>query len=169
MNSDEIHIPFLPKVKLSEKSNLPTISAVYFALSYVMDVLYIGTAYNLCTRWKRHHKLHDLQVRRCEYIAWHKSTIKDLYAIERELIVTYRPPLNTQQLTFQVPITINGAKLKEIRCNLGMSQKELAAKTGLRNVYIAKIEEGLTRGYHLNALHLLCRTLDVQPAYLLDI
>lgn len=54
--------PFaLPAVNLSERSQLPITSCIYFCLSSSNEVLYIGMTEQLKQRWRTHHRYKQLQ------------------------------------------------------------------------------------------------------------
>lgn len=58
---DTIDPAALPSIPFQKLDTLPWLSAVYFALSESGDFLYIGRADRLRGRWRRHHRIFDLQ------------------------------------------------------------------------------------------------------------
>lgn len=50
----------LPFVSLSNKSNLPKCSGIYFVLNQKKEVLYVGKSINLFYRWRDHHRFEQL-------------------------------------------------------------------------------------------------------------
>ena len=63
-----------------------------------------------------------------------------------------------------MPIALRVRELREAR---GWSQRELAARAGLRQATIANIELGHTRGVRFDALERLADALGVDPALLI--
>ena len=91
----------LPSVSLADRKQLPTCSAVYFAIDANNRVLYVGKAKNLAARWKNHHRLYKLEeidqgspVR----LAWQAWNEEDLDEAERSLIVNLQPLLNNTEV-----------------------------------------------------------------------
>lgn len=57
-------------------------------------------------------------------------------------------------------------ELREARQKAGLSQRELAAKAGVRHAAISHIETGRAQRIDLDLLERLCRALGVQPSSL---
>lgn len=87
----------LPSVALTDRKQLPTCPAIYFAIDANNRVLYVGKAKNLAARWRNHHRLHKLKEMdqaspvRLAWQAWNEA---DLSAAEKSLIVNLQPLLN---------------------------------------------------------------------------
>ncbi len=85
----------LPYLSLSEKRNLPSCPAVYFALSSQGRVLYIGRSVDIRERLRSHHRVPLLEALGGVKIAWleQRNSIA-LPRLERTLIKYFNPPLN---------------------------------------------------------------------------
>lgn len=59
--------------------------------------------------------------------------------------------------------SVFGARVRELRRGLGLSQEALVARTGLHRTYIGSVERG-ERNPSLDAIHALARGLDVPVA-----
>lgn len=91
----------LPSVSLGDRKQLPTCTAIYFAIDASNRVLYVGKAKNLAARWKNHHRLYKLEGINKESpvrIAWQAWTEEDLSEAERILIVNFQPLLNNMEV-----------------------------------------------------------------------
>lgn len=86
---DVVLLPFAPLGGM-----LPEVSAVYFALSSAGDVLYVGKANNLRSRWAGHHRKAQLRKFKNVRIAWMELPEDDLLDMESLFIVRFDPPLN---------------------------------------------------------------------------
>jgi len=91
---DSVKVLDLPMLSLSEKGSLPEVPAVYFALSCANEVLYIGRAINLRSRWRQHHRYDQLRRFHKVRLAWLELSEYELDTTERILIEAYEPPLN---------------------------------------------------------------------------
>lgn len=91
----------LPSLPLKERSNLPDCSAIYFVIADD-NVVYIGKAASLASRWVNHHKWSELKKIDCPVkIAWLEcSNAKLLDDIETALIEQFRPKLNIAKCKF---------------------------------------------------------------------
>jgi hypothetical protein len=94
LNPLAIDIQDLPTVMFGERSRLPRMSAVYFALGVSDTVLYIGKTQDLWKRWRFHHRLQQLMDMGCLRIAWYGAKRDILLTLEIPLIDAYKPPLN---------------------------------------------------------------------------
>lgn len=91
----------LPSVSLADRKQLPTCSAIYFALDACNRVLYVGKAKNLAARWKNHHRLYKLEEINSESpvrLAWQAWNEEDLSEAERSLIIHLQPLLNNTEV-----------------------------------------------------------------------
>lgn len=92
LNPNDLDVSALPSIPLSDCRDLPSIPAIYFAMSSG-TIQYIGMSKNLRKRWvNHHHKKHlDLDAD----IAWIEVSNLDLLPqIEAALIQWFKPPLN---------------------------------------------------------------------------
>ncbi len=123
----------LPSVSLADRKQLPTCSAIYFAIDASNRILYIGQAQNLVVRWKSgHHRLYQLEEFDQESsvrITWKAWNQEDLTVAEKSLIRHFQPLLNNTEVktpnvipsevvlrdflkTFQQRLIIFGTELK---------------------------------------------------------
>jgi hypothetical protein len=84
-------LPFLPLSRLSE---LPTCSAIYFVLLEGGELLYVGRAVNLNTRWKTHHRYKQFESMESILISWIEVEPLNLDEVEAEFIASLQPKLN---------------------------------------------------------------------------
>ncbi|RCJ31824.1 endonuclease [Nostoc punctiforme NIES-2108] len=111
----------LPYLRLVDKQKLTEASAIYFAVARD-QVLYIGQAVNLRSRWLNHHRLPQLEAinRRCEIkLFWLNCLPIQLNELERLYIQYYCPTLNQSKVpqkkllpSFQM-LTLSLKKLNE--------------------------------------------------------
>lgn len=84
----------LPSIPLSNKSELPDVAGIYFAIDSLGTIQYIGRSVNIKQRWAKHHRqpdLADLGVK----IAWLVVEPAIMLSIvEIALISWFNPPLN---------------------------------------------------------------------------
>jgi hypothetical protein len=86
----------LPSLIISERQRLPSLSAIYFAVA-CDQVLYVGLAKNLQSRWQNHHRFPQLDAisKRHEVrLFWLSCTQESLNSLERAYIDYYCPILN---------------------------------------------------------------------------
>lgn len=84
-------------IPLQSRDTLPSIPAIYFAISNKTGLLYIGRARNLNERWRTHHRFPQLEKYGDVIIAWITSpqlTDEDLSDLESAYIREFIPPLN---------------------------------------------------------------------------
>lgn len=95
INVNPFELPFLP---LGDRKSLPKkVSAIYFAISATNEVLYIGRAICLYTRWngQKHHKQEKLEELGNIKIAWVEVKNSALLPEkEHDFISIFNPPLN---------------------------------------------------------------------------
>lgn len=115
MNKNTIDPLALPSLGLWQRCNLPRCSAVYFVL-LENDVLYVGQAKDIYSRWKNHHLLKLLsQMDEPTRIAWIECSTDQLTKLETELINHYAPRLNGKnRLSSTAAISV---KLPELLSN----------------------------------------------------
>jgi hypothetical protein len=111
----------LPNLKLSERQRLPESCAIYFAIA-CDQVLYVGLATNLRSRWQNHHRLPQIEAinKRCEVrLFWLGCAQNELNDLERQYIEYYCPTLNQTKVperqvvpSFQM-LTLSLNKLNE--------------------------------------------------------
>lgn len=61
-----------------------------------------------------------------------------------------------------------GERIKARRCELGLSQEELANRAGLSRIEISNLERGATRFARWQTLLKLSKALEVSPNYFFD-
>ncbi len=95
INPADIQIDELPSVALSDKSQLPELSGIYFAIDARGAIQYIGRAVNLNRRWKYyHHRSKDLQGIDEVRIAYINCSESILGITEKKCISWFKPLLN---------------------------------------------------------------------------
>jgi hypothetical protein len=70
INIDQIDPFSLPSVSLEGRLTLQNVCAIYFAITGTDEILYIGQALCLQERWKKHHRLTQLESFGKVRIAW---------------------------------------------------------------------------------------------------
>ena len=96
-NSQSINPLKLDSLKLSELNQLPSCTAIYFAIDANDRILYVGKADNLRSRWQNHHRKHQLQEisEICPIrIAWLPWNCEGVMEAEKFFIQTHQPLLN---------------------------------------------------------------------------
>ncbi len=103
----------LPSVSLEQKTRLPEIAAVYFAIDPEDKIQYIGMALNLRERWVGHHQFNRLRVIGGVKIAYLEIQDRDAISkFEKAFISLFKPPLNGEYYDSSKPLTNNGMGLK---------------------------------------------------------
>lgn len=91
---------------------LPEIPAIYFVVSELTGLLYIGKANNLKKRWVSHHRYYQLKKYhevRINWITFPNITPDELTNLEREYIEYFMPVLNLTPVQ-KKPIVGRGLK-----------------------------------------------------------
>ncbi len=90
-----IDISQLPSLPLSEGDNLPSCTAIYFVSLDSGELLYVGKAVNLYTRWRSHHRCKQLESLQNVYISWIEvESSVNLDDLEANFIASFQPRLN---------------------------------------------------------------------------
>jgi hypothetical protein len=97
IENDKLDVLALEYLPLEEKHRLPDHPCVYFALSISDEVLYIGKAKSLRSRWQGHHRFEQLKRFKSVRIAWANVEEKDLDSFEGYCIRLLNPPLNNSR------------------------------------------------------------------------
>src|SRR5689334_1700311 len=96
----EVDIASLPSVAVADRLRLPGGTAVYFVLNAAGEVIYIGSALSLRTRWSSHRLRKDCEATGAARIAWMRcDDFKEAMTREVELIFSIKPPLNQRGKT----------------------------------------------------------------------
>lgn len=82
---------------LEDRAKLPESPSVYFALSASDEILYIGKAKSLLSRWQGHHRLEQLKRFKSVRVAWVEVPEAELDSFERYCIKLHNPPLNNSR------------------------------------------------------------------------
>jgi hypothetical protein len=101
INPQSLDLSTLPCLALEEKSNLPSQSAIYFAIDFQGNIQYIGRSVNLRQRWTAHHKfseLHEMGDIRIAYLFIDVDLLPD---VESALIEWFKPILNKKLIQKQ--------------------------------------------------------------------
>ncbi len=70
INPELLDITYLPSLTLTDRRPLPSCAAVYLVIDGDV-VIYIGQSTNLILRWRRHHKLNQINSRGTDIrLAW---------------------------------------------------------------------------------------------------
>ncbi|NEO87913.1 MAG: GIY-YIG nuclease family protein [Spirulina sp. SIO3F2] len=95
INPENLNLATLPSVPLEKRTQLPSISGIYFALDADGVVHYIGRSVDIQQRWTQHHRLNQLSAMHSPRIAYLQvSDTSLLPAIEEALIEWFKPSLN---------------------------------------------------------------------------
>ncbi|GBO55468.1 hypothetical protein APA_3619 [Pseudanabaena sp. lw0831] len=139
----------LPSLKLLERQRLPECSAIYFVISRD-QVLYVGLATNLRSRWQNHHRLTQLEAvnKRSEVkLFWLVCTQNQLNDLESQYIEHYCPILNQTKVperqivpSFQM-LTQSLKKLNERILGFGICAADNQRLTTLIFGYLADYRE----------------------------
>lgn len=101
----------LPSVGFAERQSLPECSGIYFVIDGDREVVYIGKAKNIFSRWISHHRAN--QVKACiaeARIAWLLVPCNELAEAELKLIEVFAPKLNGQQIPREFQWQKGGAR-----------------------------------------------------------
>lgn len=107
LNTLDVHT--LPCEDIENKSLLPEIPTIYFAIDSNNVIQYIGRAQNIRQRWLGHHRYNQLSKIGGVRIAYlHIDCVDLLPSIESVLIEHFNPPLNNTDVDRgnKKPITI---------------------------------------------------------------
>lgn len=94
INLETLDLSTLPGVALESKSELPTQSAIYFAIDSQGTIQYIGRSGNLKQRWSQHHRYSQLVSTGNIRIAYLFLDADLLPNVEEALIKWFQPHLN---------------------------------------------------------------------------
>ena len=96
INPELLDLSTLPSVNLELKAQLPTESAIYFAIDSQGVIQYIGKAINVKQRWANHHRLNQLKSIGNIRIAYLFVDADLLLTVEEALIQWFKPLLFTE-------------------------------------------------------------------------
>lgn len=136
-----INFLHLPSIPLEEKWRFPKkVSCVYFVITKDDELLYIGRAIDLYTRWQSHHYLEKLATLNGVKLAWLQvPDIEELPKLEYELIKLLSPPLNRTNGLSKVRKKVK-IKSKTFRMRLTEEEYDLIEKEAdRRNVCMSQI------------------------------
>lgn len=95
IDPQSLDLKTLPWLPLEERSKLPKLTGIYFAVDSSDKAQYIGKATNLRSRWESHHKYEELSSIKDVRIAYlFIDAVELLTDIETSLIKWFNPPLN---------------------------------------------------------------------------
>lgn len=89
-----IDLNTLPSLPLTNRKQLPAISAVYFCLDSNGQLLYVGKTVNLQQRWQQHHRYAQLELIEGVQLAWMSCEVELLEDTEEDLISLLSPLYN---------------------------------------------------------------------------
>lgn len=167
-----IDLNSLSSLSLEERKQLPKVSGVYFAIDSLGVVQYIGRSVNINKRWKKHHKLDQLEKQPGIKIAYLQiDEISLLPKIEEALINWFQPCLNSSQICtqgykktkkqidnreFDKPKTKIIWKMAEVMARYKIGGKNLAKYLGVRGNAVSNLKNAETMprldGDKLNSL-----------------
>ncbi|MBD2492367.1 helix-turn-helix domain-containing protein [Aulosira sp. FACHB-615] len=160
----------LPSLPLCERSQLPTLPCIYFAIDSQGVVRYIGKTVNLKTRWQAHNKGVELATIAGIRIAYLQADATLLPELEAALIAWFRPQLNNiiprQACVFAEGTRIQ-IRLKQLRESRSFQQNELARRLEMSLANVQKIEYGKAKSIPLETLDKLCQILECEVGDLL--
>ena len=102
INPTTIDLSALPSVPLSERSQLPFVSCVYFAIDSQNKVQYIGATINLNQRWVQHHRSSQLFKMESVRVSYLPVDTGSLLEVEKALIQWFKPSLNGSEVQFDL-------------------------------------------------------------------
>jgi hypothetical protein len=105
INPETLDLSTLPSVALEAKSELPTQSAIYFAIDSQGVIQYIGRSVNTNRRWKNHHRFGQLTSIGNIRIAYLLMDADLLPSVEQALIKWFDPALNRSPIEFDINAT----------------------------------------------------------------
>ena len=94
INPETLDLSSLPSIPLTSRSDLPTQSAIYFAINSLGIIQYIGRTANLRQRWQSHHRFNQLSAMGEVRIAYLFLDADLLPNVEEALIAWFKPCLN---------------------------------------------------------------------------
>ena len=143
-NASQIDPLALPSVPFLSRHLLPEVTGIYFLLSQIGEVLYIGQAQNICDRWKGHHRTPNVNSTHALKIAWVEVDSAFLNKVEAAWIKLYCPPLNGVAplgRTKRKRSSNERLTSADLRARVGFSQQDLATALGMCLSAIAKWEQ----------------------------
>lgn len=100
INPKDVNPLELPSVPLSERSKLPQVPCIYFAIDSQGAVQYIGMTKNPRRRLNNHHRTAEMIHSDVVKISYLFCDGELLPAVESALILWFDPPLNRRKLPF---------------------------------------------------------------------
>jgi excinuclease UvrABC nuclease subunit len=150
INPETLDLSTLPSVALEAKSDLPTQSAIYFAIDSQGTIQYIGQSVNVNQRWQGHHRTKALKALGGVRIAYLTLDTDLLREVEFALIKYFNPPLNRSALEktgiVQLIIEIDAElmqTLKDLAKQEDRTLKAFVTRALKREAAIAKSNDGV--------------------------
>ncbi len=133
----------LPSVPLEQRSLLPQIPCIYFAIDSEGVVQYIGQSGNLQLRWEYHHRQKQLELIDGIAIAWLTIDSPELLIeIEAALINWFNPPLNFIKPRLQ-EVPEESEIIERLRVKSGLTQRQVAEALGKTDQTVSNWENGV--------------------------
>ena len=147
MNWQSINPLMLPSIRLKRRSALPRSSAVYFLIEGRSEIVYIGQAANLQSRWANHDYLKERKP--SARIAWIEIEDRSMRRLaESSLISEYCPRLNHNHKPRPLPAPppkMSKSELREWREARNLTQAELSKFLKVRLNTISRWEVGMRK------------------------
>lgn len=167
----------LPSIRLEDRSQLPSIVAVYFVLDGYDKVQYIGQSVKLKARICSHTKLRTFKNLYSPRIAWLEiNDTKALNQAEQLLIQCFNPPLNTlSKLRYEEAWLGNFGKqkvickLNQLMANKGLNQWDVSSATGIHWLTISQLYRNRFVKINNSTATKLCQYFDVGIEGLLEV
>jgi len=182
INPSKIQLSSLPSVALEDRSRLPQLSGIYFAIDSQSMVQYIGRSSDIRLRWSDHHRCDDLKTIGGIKIAYLAVDLPRLLPdIELALITWFDPPLNIAG-KLSLAVSDVEAKLKrvsEVKGFLtnkvkpflesrGMSAYQFIKDTGIAPATGYKLAKSSSYLPGIRVLEAICDTYQIQPGDILE-
>lgn len=144
MNLAEINPLTLPSLPLTNKTELPGVSAVYFVIAGDR-IIYVGKSRNISQRWANHHRLKQIKAVYGEaMIAWLECPEENLKYIEQIFIQQLQPELNaTPQTLYSKRINVYFAYGEEEAIYAEIAEVAKQEKRSLSQTAKLLVVEGL--------------------------
>jgi DNA-binding transcriptional regulator YiaG len=147
MNWQSINPLALPSITIRRRSALPRSSAVYFLIERKSEIVYIGQAANLQSRWASHEYIKECKP--TARIAWIEIEDRSMRKVaESSLISKYRPRLNRNHKPRELlppPPRLSKSELKEWRESRNLTQAELSEFLKVNLNTISRWEVGMRK------------------------
>ena len=157
----------LPSINLIERSQLPAVPCIYFAIDSQRVIQYIGQTKNLRSRMLTHHRAEQFEASKMQIAYLPIDTPELLYEIESALISWFEPPLNGSGVIKALRETQLKWRLAAVMADREVDNDRLHELTGLHRGTISKLRNNPPSRVDMDTLNKLCEALNCQPGELL--